>query len=145
MRVVPLTGTNRNRIATAAAGLLLANEFHAVKDYNRTFLNNLFAGPVNLNCVSSEAEMVALHSTHERGCFPGDVVFRLDKRILFKCWSENGELFENWFPVAKQRTTFGGRFGTVSDVTLSGGDFITSNTRTRHGGFFRPTLFGGTF
>lgn len=149
-RTLPITGTERQRQIVVDLGLLLANEVHTTEDQKRTWMMgedgiDVMTGPhIFLGGVVSESAMVALTDIHERGCYAGDKVFRLDKRKVFECIHDKGELFEEWATVRAHNTTFGGRHGTASDVTLSGGDFTTPNTRTRHGGFFRPTLFGGT-
>lgn len=91
-------GTERNRVATLAAGYFTANEIYATTDEKRVFLDgSLLVGPVRHADVINEAAMLALNATNSRGCFPCDFVKRTDTGTMWMCITNRGALLTDWF------------------------------------------------
>jgi hypothetical protein len=99
-RVTPATGTDRQRLATAAAGKFLASEAHTTSDHGRAWMGGTrpLTGAVYLGAVASQAAMLALHvsGAKGRGCFEGDDCYRSDTLTWWKCIANNGKLIGEW-------------------------------------------------
>jgi len=121
-RVKPLTVTETQR------GLLLARtgpgdkldspqELVTTKDHLRLWRSDTCLGPaVWLGDVGSEAEMLALHATHPRGCYPvGDQCRRTDTGIVMQVIEGHGTSVTDWIATAAPAATWGGIAGSIDD------------------------------
>lgn len=121
-RVKPLTVTETQR------GLLLARtgpgdkldspqELVTTKDHLRLWRSDTCLGPaVWLGDVGSEAEMLALHATHPRGCYPvGDQCRRTDTGIVMQVIEGHGTSVTDWIATAAPAATWGGISGSIDD------------------------------
>ncbi len=139
-RVVPTTGTDRQRLATYDEGLFLPNEITTTRNHKRVFMGgHIILNTVYQGTVLNEAAMLALDETSERGCFPGDTCFRNDTDSEWVCLTNRGELLTDWYD----------RAATVTGIDLLyGGDVSSLPTDIRYGGdvtnFPRNVTYGGT-
>lgn len=99
-RVVPLTGTEAER--QLAAQYVRDMEIHTTTDQRRLFLQNQAIAPVWHGEVATEQAMLDLHLDSNRGCFPGDMVKRIDLSppTVYLCVLHDGRLLADWVPFA---------------------------------------------
>lgn len=97
-RVIPLRCLDEWRQKIAATGnYLFEGELHTTTDKLRVYLCNKFVGPnVWLGEVGSEADMLALHATHPRGCERLDQCYRTDTGTRWTCIEGHGETIDQW-------------------------------------------------
>lgn len=125
-RVLPLTGTDLERLATEAANELLEGELHATLDQNRVFYQGYHVGPVWHGLVADAAEMLTLTVEAERGVFPMDKCYRSDRGSVWMCITNRGEALEDWLELSSgsggsEDIVDGGDTTELTDV-LDGGD-----------------------
>lgn len=97
-RLTGLTGTDAERILTAAAGAILRGEMHFTSDSLRGFYENRVFAPVVHGAdvpIADEAAMLALNATQERKCHRADVCIRADSTIWL-CIAGRGTLIGQW-------------------------------------------------
>lgn len=92
-------GTEIQRVKRLALGLFPQSELHATRDQRRLFLYNMMVGGGHWHgAVASQAAMLALHSTSDRGCWERDMCRRtdLDGAPVYVCTGGNGKSVANW-------------------------------------------------
>jgi hypothetical protein len=96
--IVPRYGTEAKRAEKAAQ--ILGGELHQTTDQGRLFIKNaLVSGGLYLGLMADEAERLALNTTHERGCWPGDVCEQISPVGVFRCIANHGADAEDWLQI----------------------------------------------
>ena len=115
--LIPLDGTETQRQACVARGLLTDPELNVTTDQHRLFAGDYLIAPVWHGSVTL-AEMLDLFNTEERGCFPGDMCFCTDTNTLYLCIARLGLDIADWWAVITLSTdgTMGGGTGGPSDA-----------------------------
>lgn len=136
-RTVPTTGTDRQRLATVAAGLFLPTEVHTTNDQHRTFMGGTYLLGPNIyhGSVSDESAMLAL-KTSSQGCFPNDECYRIDTNSIWKCISNRGALLSDWINTSSITTI--NSVGTIDGGNMT--EILPSSLYNIDGGAFTDTI-----
>lgn len=105
--LIPMRGTEAERSAAQAQGdVILDGEINSTTDdQTRLFLRYTpVSGSVFLGEVATEAAMLALGATHQRGCWPQDLCIRTDTlspsgavtKTWWRCIANHGALLAEW-------------------------------------------------
>lgn len=111
-RIVPLTGTEANRVTKAAS--VLAGEIHSTSDQKRVFLQNELIAPVYHGTVANTAARIAISST--RGVWKGDMCYQTDNDSIYLCITSPGTSDGHWVIIGKRTA--------LTDPTTTNGDII---------------------
>ena len=97
-RVRPLTGTDRFRLICIALGLIHPDELTQTRDQKRLFVDGgeEIVAPFHHGDIASQAAMLALNGTSDRGCHRGDKCKRSDINALAECIANRGEALSDW-------------------------------------------------
>lgn len=126
--VIPVTGTDRQRLVVQALGKIAANELHTTKDSKRLFLEGVCISPKYLGVVANTAARIALNVTHSKKCYPLDFCKQTDTGLFYVCVTNRGELDADWTPYTAQSPT---RFEPVTngdpvntEIVFANGDIV---------------------
>ncbi len=95
-RIIPLTGTESERISASAS--ILVSEIHSTNDTLRLFLENLNLTTV-FHSAADQAARIALGSS-SRGVKVGDICLQTDNSILYIANTDDGDADGEWTPIA---------------------------------------------
>lgn len=136
--IQPRGGTEAQRVVWQAAGKSAIRELVVTTDEHRAHHEGVHLGPVHHGEVSSISELLLLHETAERGCWPGDtaVLITDNEYSLCLCASGNGEAAAaaDWLrvPISISTGDVGGLetlladYVTTAALTTTLGDYATT-------------------
>jgi len=142
MRVIPLTGTDEDRILTQELGLIRPYELHST-DQVRLFLGGVPIGPAFYNTVNTNS-LVLLNEDEARGVFPGDFAYNEETNSVWLCRANRGEDAgtndDDWINLNSAVGDISGTELTTADFTLLG---RSTESSTGEGAIEQIKIAGG--